>query len=223
MCKLVYRFYVYSYVSLATHYTLQIIDIINLFTCLAVLTHNFIYGNGDKKSARWNSYDDRRWNPCVSSILLYYYTFVCLAQNSNIMSQSEFDTRNAYVRPTKQLNPTKCVKQQCVHTFAFYILSPRLTCSRQRVWRALTSFLPIIDWLPKYNIREDLAPDAIAGITVGIMHIPQGMAYASLAGLDPVYGLYTSFWPSLFYLFFGTSRHVSLGLSICFNSAKPHS
>ena len=50
---------------------------------------------------------------------------------------------------------------------------------------------PILDWLPKYN-QEQLKGDSIAGLTVGIMLIPQGMAYAMIAGLDPIYGLYAS-------------------------------
>jgi hypothetical protein len=53
--------------------------------------------------------------------------------------------------------------------------------------------------------------DALAGLTVAVMHVPQGMAYGVLAGVDAIQGLYTSFWPQLVYMFFGTSRHVSLG------------
>uniref|UniRef100_A0A1I7T5P9 Sulfate_transp domain-containing protein n=1 Tax=Caenorhabditis tropicalis TaxID=1561998 RepID=A0A1I7T5P9_9PELO len=65
-------------------------------------------------------------------------------------------------------------------------------------WR---NFVPITKWLPSYNIKENLINDLIGGITVGILHVPQGMAYASLVGLKPVYGLYTSLFPSLIYMF----------------------
>ncbi|KAH7716251.1 sulfate permease family protein [Aphelenchoides avenae] len=74
-----------------------------------------------------------------------------------------------------------------------------------------TGFLPILDWLPNYVWRENLHGDLVAGITVGIMVVPQGMAYANLAGVPPVYGLYSCFFAAFVYMFFGTSRHVSIG------------
>ncbi|KAJ1349666.1 Sulfate transporter [Parelaphostrongylus tenuis] len=78
--------------------------------------------------------------------------------------------------------------------------------------RRLLSFVPILTWLPHYNLKKNLVNDIIGGLTVGIMHVPQGMAYSSLSGLRPVNGLYTSLFPAFFYMFFGTSRHVSLGV-----------
>jgi hypothetical protein len=71
--------------------------------------------------------------------------------------------------------------------------------------------IPCIKWLRTYRIKEYFIADLLAGITVGIMHIPQGMAYSLLATLPPIYGLYTSFYPVLIYWIFGTSRHISMG------------
>ncbi|CAH8560841.1 unnamed protein product [Heterobilharzia americana] len=77
--------------------------------------------------------------------------------------------------------------------------------------RYLLTVFPFIRTLRGYKVKSCLFNDMIAGFTVGIMHVPQGMAYSLLATLPPVYGLYTSFFPSLVYFFFGTSKHVSVG------------
>jgi SulP family sulfate permease len=74
----------------------------------------------------------------------------------------------------------------------------------------IKSILPILDWLPNYN-KNHLKGDFIAGITVGIMLIPQGMAYAMLAGLPPIYGLYAAIVPQLIYAILGTSRQLGVG------------
>lgn len=70
--------------------------------------------------------------------------------------------------------------------------------------------LPILDWLPNYK-KSYLSGDLAAGLTVGIMLIPQGMAYAMIAGLPPVYGLYASMIPQVIYALFGTSRQLAVG------------
>lgn len=71
-------------------------------------------------------------------------------------------------------------------------------------------FLPITYWLPRYDWRSFWKGDIGAGVTVAIMLIPQGMAYASIAGLEPIYGLYSSTIPMFIYVFFGTSRQLSV-------------
>jgi len=71
-------------------------------------------------------------------------------------------------------------------------------------------FIPILNWLPEYD-RFQFKGDLIAGLTVGVMLIPQGMAYAMLAGMPPIYGLYASILPLILYAIFGTSRQLAVG------------
>lgn len=69
---------------------------------------------------------------------------------------------------------------------------------------------PITAWLPEYTLRT-LQCDLIAGLTVGLMVVPQGLAYAQLAGLPQQYGLYSAFMGCFLYCIFGTSRDITLG------------
>jgi SulP family sulfate permease len=69
---------------------------------------------------------------------------------------------------------------------------------------------PFLNWITKYK-KNDFLGDLSAGLTVGIMLIPQGMAYAMLAGLPPIYGLYTATIPLILYAIFGTSRQLAVG------------
>ncbi|KAH8259686.1 hypothetical protein KR026_008768, partial [Drosophila bipectinata] len=74
-----------------------------------------------------------------------------------------------------------------------------------------TGIIPILQWLPHYSPRRDLAGDIIAGFTVAIMNIPHGMAYGLLAGVSAGNGLYMAVFPVLVYMFLGTSKHISIG------------
>ncbi|XP_068631861.1 sodium-independent sulfate anion transporter-like [Battus philenor] len=82
----------------------------------------------------------------------------------------------------------------------------RRLCSVE-AWRRR---LPITTWLPYYSF-EHLVRDAIAGITVGLTSIPQGIAYAMIAGLPPQVGLYSSIFPGFVYVLFGSCKDVTVG------------
>ena len=74
----------------------------------------------------------------------------------------------------------------------------------------LKRYLPLLEWLPDYNSRS-FANDSMAGLIVAIMLVPQGMAYALLAGLPPEVGLYASIVPLIFYGLLGSSRALAVG------------
>ena len=75
---------------------------------------------------------------------------------------------------------------------------------------ALARFLPFLAWLPYVN-RRTLRVDALAGITVALVAIPQSLAYAQLAGLPPYYGLYAALIPTVVGALFGSSAQLSTG------------
>ncbi|XP_034028291.1 solute carrier family 26 member 10 [Thalassophryne amazonica] len=84
-------------------------------------------------------------------------------------------------------------------------------CSQRALLHLLRERVPACGWLPSYRLKKWILGDTIAGLTVGILHIPQGMAFALLTSVAPIYGLYTSFFPVVLYMLFGTGRHISTG------------
>ncbi|KAL4074505.1 sulfate transporter family-domain-containing protein [Scleroderma yunnanense] len=74
----------------------------------------------------------------------------------------------------------------------------------------ITGLFPILGWISRYNAGW-LTGDVIAGLTVGMVLVPQSMSYAQIATLPPQYGLYSSFVGVLIYCFFATSKDVSIG------------
>lgn len=99
----------------------------------------------------------------------------------------------------------------------FKILNKFRKCSLKKLIFFIFPFYTILSEF--YTVRCFMA-DLLAGLTMSVLHIPQGnicdilflgLAYGILAGLKPINGLYTSFFPALVYFFFGTSKHISIG------------
>lgn len=87
--------------------------------------------------------------------------------------------------------------------------SPGFKGLKERVWRkkVLHKRIPCTFWLPRYN-KDDALGDLIAGVSIGLMLIPQMLAFSGLAGLDAQYGLYSAFFGMFIYVFIGSSKDV---------------
>ncbi|KAL7012081.1 hypothetical protein ACKWTF_014617 [Chironomus riparius] len=79
-------------------------------------------------------------------------------------------------------------------------------CSQEGLYRRL----PVLKWLPSYKTGYIIA-DFVAGLTVALTVIPQGIADAALAGLEPQYGLYAGFMGCFVYFFFGSTKDLTIG------------
>ncbi|XP_044208159.1 solute carrier family 26 member 9-like [Thunnus albacares] len=84
-------------------------------------------------------------------------------------------------------------------------------CSAPRLKGLLFRHLPVLSWLPKYKVKENLLCDVISGVSAGTIQVPQGMAFALLANLPPVNGLYSSFFPLIPYFLMGTAHQMVPG------------
>ncbi|KAM9357351.1 sulfate transporter [Symphorus nematophorus] len=91
-------------------------------------------------------------------------------------------------------------------------LKKHCSCTPQKAKSKILGFAPILTWLPRYKLREWLLGDVMSGLIVGILLVPQSIAYSLLASQDPIYGLYTSFFSSIIYTILGTSKHISVGI-----------
>ncbi|KAL3226989.1 hypothetical protein MRX96_024494 [Rhipicephalus microplus] len=122
------------------------------------------------------------------------------ARGRHGFTQDGFDTEFAQQRPTTK-GP----------------LVSRLRHALGRKWKRrgaksrLLGCFPIASWIRQYDVRHDLLPDVLTGITLAIFHVPQSFGYSLLAEVSPIYGLYTSLFPMLMYAVFGSSRHASIG------------
>jgi sodium-independent sulfate anion transporter 11 len=137
------------------------------------------------------------------------------------------DTNERYVRQPANLG-----------THAYQLLEPadiyleqepsvneflrELTPTRAAAADYIQSLFPSSSWIRRYSGRW-LLGDFIAGLTIGLVVVPQAMAYAILAQLTPAYGLYTSFTGAVLYWLFGTSKDIVIGVRLFFLEFRPRS
>lgn len=100
------------------------------------------------------------------------------------------------------MNPKLC--------FADNMISKSSKTKTARCRRFLRRRVPILTWLPNYSADKAVS-DIIAGVTVGLTLMPQGLAYATLAGLEPQYGLYSAFMGCIVYMFLGSCKDITIG------------
>lgn len=84
-------------------------------------------------------------------------------------------------------------------------------CNHQSIITFFCKLFPVLEWLPRYQIKEQLLGDVISGFMVAIVAIPQSISYSLLASQDPIYGLYTNFFCCIIYFAMATSHHNSVG------------
>ncbi|KAL1216262.1 Sulfate transporter 1.3 [Cardamine amara subsp. amara] len=80
----------------------------------------------------------------------------------------------------------------------------------KKLMLGVQSVFPVFEWGRNYNLKM-FRGDLIAGLTIASLCIPQDIGYAKLAGLDPKYGLYSSFVPPLIYACMGSSKDIAIG------------
>ncbi|KAM5157492.1 anion exchange transporter [Mantella aurantiaca] len=82
-------------------------------------------------------------------------------------------------------------------------------CSEIKAW--CLRRIPLLEWAPKYNLRNNLIPDCISGTMLTVHQVAHGLAFAVMSSVHPMFGLYGSVFPPLIYAIFGMGRHVSTG------------
>jgi sulfate transporter 4 len=89
--------------------------------------------------------------------------------------------------------------------------SMRATLSQRSCKDWTSTLLPFFRWMQTYDFKSNILTDIMAGVTVGVMVIPQSMSYAKLAGLPVEYGLYSAFVPVYAYSLWGSSQQLAIG------------
>ncbi|CAL0314658.1 unnamed protein product [Lupinus luteus] len=126
------------------------------------------------------------------------------------MPSSTTTTRTVRIIPLQ--HPAATTSSSSSSSSSPFPFSLWLSNLRRMTWLEwIEFFFPCCRWIRTYKWKEYFQVDLMAGITVGVMLVPQSMSYAKLAGLQPIYGLYSGFVPIFVYALFGSSRQLAVG------------
>ncbi|KAL5800102.1 hypothetical protein ACOSQ4_032986 [Xanthoceras sorbifolium] len=134
---------------------------------------------------------------------------VSSSSSSSAAAAMPHTTRPVKIIPLQHPTTTSSHGDQSSLSDAFH---KRIANLKRMTWiEWIEMALPCSRWIRTYKWREYFQVDLMAGITVGVMLVPQAMSYAKLAGLQPIYGLYSGFVPIFVYAIFGSSRQLAIG------------
>ncbi|XP_053392828.1 sulfate transporter-like [Mercenaria mercenaria] len=102
-------------------------------------------------------------------------------------------------------------KDEGTKSSVFDSIKKSMQCSKKKAGKILGSYLPVVEFIRNYKLKQYILGDVLSGLTVSFMQLPQAMGFGILASLRPIHGLYTTFFPMLVYLLFGTSPYISFG------------
>lgn len=114
-------------------------------------------------------------------------------------------------------NPLKACLRSCVDSLNGVVddsatpkAKPRRPRREQTMLDKMSKIVTILQWVPELTFHKVRA-DLVAGLTVGVMVIPQSMSYGAIAGLPYINGMYSACVPTLVYALFGQSRQLAVG------------
>ncbi|ESN91991.1 hypothetical protein HELRODRAFT_194469 [Helobdella robusta] len=125
------------------------------------------------------------------------------------LSESELEIREKFER--RDEGDDGADNSRGCRCFKSKLCQKRCKFSKSCLWRHFVSSFPVIGNMRGYKWRQWLLNDVMAGVSVGFIHLPQGLAFSLLAGVPAVLGLYSSIIPAWLYFIFGTSQHNSVG------------
>ncbi|KAL1204782.1 putative sulfate transporter 4.2 [Cardamine amara subsp. amara] len=131
--------------------------------------------------------------------------------NLSTASSSSSPAIPVKVIPLKHPDPSSSDPRRPSIPFHDFFYRWTVKIKRMTFFDWIGTIFPCFLWIRTYRWHQYFKLDLMAGITVGVMLVPQAMSYAKLAGLQPIYGLYSSFVPVFVYAVFGSSRQLAVG------------